>query len=58
MDPVVHRIQGEEIYLWADPCGVIMIKTVNPYGDPVELTYEGAAELIAVLQRMIDEDSN
>jgi hypothetical protein len=49
---------GEKIYdlgdimLWVDKAGVIMIKTMEPSGDPVELNEHEALALSGLLRQL------
>ena len=39
----------EEIVVWAEPGGPVMLKAVSPFGDPVELNANEARQLAALL---------
>lgn len=47
----LHELLGGEIVVWVD-AGVICIKLNNTYGDPVELSDDGAIELAELLLRL------
>lgn len=49
----VHRpFGGDEVSLWLDENGVIMLKAVEPSGDAVELDAHQAVALADLLQRL------
>jgi hypothetical protein len=51
----VHTV-ADWITVWvAQGAGSIMIKTREPHGDPVELSYGETVELIELLQRLAPE---
>lgn len=39
----------DDVHVWVDPAGGITIKTLDPHGDPVELSSTQARELAAAL---------
>ena len=41
--------------VWLDPTGGICIKTVEPHGDPVELSDQEAIELARLLMQLVAE---
>jgi len=43
-----------EIVLWAEEGEPIMLRSVSPHGDPVELTADEARDLAAALKRLAD----
>jgi len=49
---VQHPVDG--IALWAAPNGPIMIKAIEPSGDPVEMTQHEARALVSALQALIE----
>jgi hypothetical protein len=51
----VHYFAGGEIYVFVDH-GVIMLKSIEPHGDPVELTDDDALELADTLRRLVAEN--
>jgi hypothetical protein len=53
-DVEIHRLSGGEIVVWVDQ-GVIMIKTCEPHGDPVELSEDEAMQLSDLLRRLAAE---
>ena len=53
----IYRLAGGEVVVWAEPGGPIMIKTAEPYGDPVELNEHEASELVSVLTKLIAKTS-
>lgn len=61
-DPVVtddnagvqRPIGDEEVRLWAEPGGPIMLKAVNAHGDPVELNGGQARRTAEILLRLAD----
>ncbi len=56
-DVVVHRLSGGEVLVWLDPDGGVCIKTVEPHGDPVELSDRDALDLARLLTRLAEESS-
>ncbi len=50
----IHRIN--DVVVWLDPGGGITIKTVEPHGDPVELSSTEARRLAERLLELADED--
>jgi len=50
----LHELLGGEIVVWVDS-GTICIKLNNTYGDPVELSDDGAIELAELLLRLAKE---
>lgn len=55
---VYNLFGGDEVILWAEPGGPIMLKVVEPSGDPVELNEDQASELAGLLRQLVDEISN
>ncbi len=52
----VHRpFGGDEVSLWVDPNGVIMLKAVEPSGDPVELNGDQALAFADLLRKLAAE---
>lgn len=51
----VHK-PVEHVTVWQD-AGVIMIKTREPHGDPVEMNEEEALALVQTLSKLIHENS-
>ena len=47
---------GGDVTLWSED-GVIMLKTCDPHGDPVELNEEEAATLSRLLLKLAGEPS-
>lgn len=45
---------SEDISLWVDE-GVIMLRVVDPHGDPVEFNEEEVLELISRLQELVEK---
>lgn len=45
---------GDEVLVWLDPCGIIMLKTKTSHGDPVELNEEEARALVVKLTEFIE----
>ena len=56
-DVVVHKLSAGEVLVWLDPGGGVCIKTVEPHGDPVELSDHDALELARLLTRLAEESS-
>ena len=56
MSAKVHELFG--VSLWADPSGSIMLKAVEPSGDPVELNEHQAIEVADLLRQLAAEISN
>jgi len=44
VEKVTRAFCGDELHVWDDN-GVLMLKTFEPHGDPVEMTEEAALEL-------------
>jgi len=55
---VFRLFGGDEVIVWAETGGPIMLKVVEPSGDPVELNEHQALELADVLRRLADQISN
>ncbi len=53
----VHKLSGGDVLVWLDPDGGICIKTVEPHGDPVELSDQDALELARLLTQLVQESS-
>jgi hypothetical protein len=53
----LHEVAGGEIVVWAEQGGPVMIKLVEPHGDPVELGEGELDELVAILIRLRKETS-
>jgi hypothetical protein len=51
------ELAGGDIVLWSEPGGPIMLKTCEPYGDPVELNEHQAEELAEALLKMAKDIS-
>jgi hypothetical protein len=51
----LYTVAEGEVTLWCDPAGVVCIKTMEPHGDPVELTEDEALELAAILTKLAEE---
>jgi hypothetical protein len=49
---------GDEVRVWVEPGGPIMLRAVEPSGDPVELNEDQAIELADLLRRLADQISN
>ena len=54
MAVTVFECAGGQLAIWVDE-GVIMLKSKEPYGDPVELNDDEALELSDLLRRLADE---
>ncbi len=52
----VHKLSGGDVLVWLDPDGGICIKTVEPHGDPVELSDQDALELARLLTHLAREN--
>jgi hypothetical protein len=52
----MHELAGGEIILWAENGGPIMLKVLQPHGDPVELADHEAQELVDCLVRLINNN--
>jgi hypothetical protein len=50
-------LSGGEVLVWLDPDGGVCIKTVEPHGDPVELSDRDALDLAGLLTRLAEESS-
>jgi hypothetical protein len=50
---VIQEFSGGEVLLWIEQGNTIHIKTVEPHGDPVELTEVDAEELAAALLKAV-----
>lgn len=53
--PSLHELAGGDVLVWLDPTGGICIKTVEPHGDPVELSDQEAIELARLLMQLVAE---
>jgi hypothetical protein len=54
MENKIYKVASGEISLWLDD-GVICMKTINPYNDPVELNEHEAEELAHLLLQLVDK---
>jgi hypothetical protein len=53
----IHELSAGSIRVWAEPGGPIMIKAVEPSGDPVEINEHEADELVKILNGLIADIS-
>jgi hypothetical protein len=53
--PTEVHVIADEISVWIDDGGAIIIKTHEPHGDPVELAEHEAPELAALLTRLVEQ---
>jgi hypothetical protein len=51
----VHMVAGDEIAVWKEPNGTIILKVRNKYHDPAELGEADALELAELLVRLVKE---
>ena len=52
MEPVEHPLADDDVRVWAEPGGPIMLRAVTSYGDPVELNETEARAIADVLLRL------
>ena len=56
---MTHRLfGGDEVRVWAEPGGPIMLRVVESSGDPVELNEHQAIELADLLRRLAAQISS
>jgi hypothetical protein len=51
----VYNLAGEEISVWLDSCGAVMLKVNSKSRDPVELGEGELEELIEILTKLYKE---
>ena len=52
MELVERPLDGDDVRIWAEPGGPIMLRAVASYGDPVELNETEARAIADVLLRL------